>query len=91
MITLHARELSWARSALSSSRCHVIDAPPPPLQAPSRDRGGESPIIAPLDLALKEAGFGDLLPGAEAVILDEAHQVPDFYRGAVFLRADLVG
>jgi len=29
------------------------------------------------DLALKDEGFGDLLPGAEAVILDEAHQVPD--------------
>lgn len=29
------------------------------------------------DLGLKEEGFGDLLPGAEAVILDEAHQVPD--------------
>ncbi len=29
------------------------------------------------DLALKEGGFGDLLPGTEAVILDEAHQVPE--------------
>jgi ATP-dependent DNA helicase DinG len=29
------------------------------------------------DLALKDEGFGDLLPGAQAVILDEAHQVPD--------------
>jgi ATP-dependent DNA helicase DinG len=29
------------------------------------------------DLALKDEGFGDLLPGAAAVILDEAHQVPD--------------
>jgi ATP-dependent DNA helicase DinG len=29
------------------------------------------------DLALKDEGFGDLLPGAEAIILDEAHQVPD--------------
>src|SRR6202048_2828702 len=29
------------------------------------------------DLALQDEGFGDLLPGAEAVILDEAHQVPD--------------
>ena len=29
------------------------------------------------DLALKESGFGDLLPGTEAVILDEAHQVPE--------------
>ncbi len=29
------------------------------------------------DLALKEGGFGDLLPGTEAVILDEAHQIPE--------------
>jgi ATP-dependent DNA helicase DinG len=29
------------------------------------------------DLALKEEGFGDLLPSVEAVILDEAHQLPD--------------
>ncbi|MGI9258067.1 MAG: ATP-dependent DNA helicase, partial [Gammaproteobacteria bacterium] len=29
------------------------------------------------DLALKEAGFGALLPGADAVIVDEAHQLPD--------------
>jgi len=29
------------------------------------------------DLALKEAGFGELLPGSDAVIVDEAHQLPD--------------
>ncbi len=29
------------------------------------------------DLAMKEEGFVEFLPGAEAVILDEAHQVPD--------------
>jgi ATP-dependent DNA helicase DinG len=29
------------------------------------------------DLALKEDGFGDLLGCADAVILDEAHQIPD--------------
>ncbi|HUO66190.1 MAG TPA: ATP-dependent DNA helicase, partial [Gammaproteobacteria bacterium] len=29
------------------------------------------------DLALKDAGFGELLPGADAVIVDEAHQLPD--------------
>jgi ATP-dependent DNA helicase DinG len=29
------------------------------------------------DLALKEEGFGELLPGADAVIVDEAHQLPD--------------
>ena len=29
------------------------------------------------DLALKEDGFGDILGAADAVILDEAHQIPD--------------
>ncbi len=29
------------------------------------------------DMALKEEGFGELLPGADAFILDEAHQLPD--------------
>jgi ATP-dependent DNA helicase DinG len=26
---------------------------------------------------LKEEGFGDLLPGADAIVIDEAHQLPD--------------
>jgi len=29
------------------------------------------------DLAMKEEGFEEFLPGAEAIILDEAHQIPD--------------
>ncbi|MDH5648815.1 MAG: ATP-dependent DNA helicase [Gammaproteobacteria bacterium] len=29
------------------------------------------------DMALKEEGFGQLLPGAEAIIFDEAHQLPE--------------
>ena len=29
------------------------------------------------DLALKDIGFGELLPGTDAVIVDEAHQLPD--------------
>ena len=29
------------------------------------------------DLALREEGFGQLLPGVDAVIFDEAHQLPD--------------
>jgi len=29
------------------------------------------------DLTLKEEGFGELLPGAEAFIIDEAHQLPE--------------
>jgi ATP-dependent DNA helicase DinG len=42
------------------------------------------------DLALKESGFGELLPGADAVIVDEAHQLPDiaqqFFGAAVSTR-----
>lgn len=29
------------------------------------------------DIALQEDGFGELLPGAEVVVFDEAHQLPD--------------
>ncbi len=29
------------------------------------------------DLSLREEGFGQLLPGVEAVVFDEAHQLPD--------------
>lgn len=29
------------------------------------------------DFVLKEEGFGQILPGAEAIIVDEAHQLPD--------------
>ena len=41
-------------------------------------------------MALKEDGFGDLLPSVDAVILDEAHQLPDlaseFFGVAVSMR-----
>ena len=29
------------------------------------------------DMAIRETGFAELLPGAEAIILDEAHQLPE--------------
>ena len=29
------------------------------------------------DLSLKEAGFGELLPGADCIVVDEAHLLPD--------------
>ena len=29
------------------------------------------------DLALKQEGFGEILPGAQAIVVDEAHQLPD--------------
>lgn len=33
------------------------------------------------DLALKDEGFGEILPGADAFILDEAHQLPEVASG----------
>src|SRR3546814_11152739 len=29
------------------------------------------------DLALKQEGFGEILPGAQAFVVDEAHQLPE--------------
>jgi ATP-dependent DNA helicase DinG len=56
------------------SRCHVFEARRN-AQAAGIVVVNHHLLLA--DLALKDEGFGDLLPGAEAVILDEAHQVPD--------------
>jgi ATP-dependent DNA helicase DinG len=56
------------------SNCHVFNAR---RNAQAADIVVVNHHLLLADLALKEEGFGDLLPGAEAVILDEAHQVPD--------------
>src|SRR5215471_8547176 len=56
------------------SRCHV---------ALARRSAQESDVVVVnhhlllADLALKEDGFGDILGSADALILDEAHQIPD--------------
>jgi ATP-dependent DNA helicase DinG len=56
------------------SRCHVVQA---------RRAAQEADVVVInhhlffADLALKEEGFGELLPSANAVILDEAHQLPE--------------
>jgi ATP-dependent DNA helicase DinG len=56
------------------SRCHVVDAR---RAAQAADIVVVNHHLLLADLALKDEGVGDLLPGAQAVILDEAHQVPD--------------
>ncbi len=56
------------------SRCLLVEA---------RKRAQEADLVVVnhhllcADLALKEEGFGELLPGADAFILDEAHQMPE--------------
>jgi len=55
-------------------RCHMIAARREALAA---DIVVVNHHLLMADLLLKENGFGDLLPGADAVIVDEAHQLPD--------------
>jgi ATP-dependent DNA helicase DinG len=58
----------------SHSDCYLLEA---------RRRAQEADIVVVnhhllcADLALKEEGFGEILPGADCFILDEAHQLPD--------------
>ena len=55
-------------------RCHVVAAR---REAQAADIVVVNHHLLLADLALKDEGFGELLPGTEAVILDEAHQVPE--------------
>lgn len=56
------------------THCHVVKA---------RRRAQEADLVVVnhhlffADLALKDEGFGELLPMANAIILDEAHQLPE--------------
>jgi ATP-dependent DNA helicase DinG len=68
------RENCLGQGCAEFSRCHVFDAR---RNAQAADIVVVNHHLLLADLALKDEGFGDLLPGAEAVILDEAHQVPD--------------
>lgn len=55
-------------------RCHVVNAR---RQAQEADVIVVNHHLLLADLVLKEEGFGDLLPGADAIIIDEAHQFPE--------------
>jgi ATP-dependent DNA helicase DinG len=68
------RENCLGQECPQFARCHVFEAR---RNAQAADVVVVNHHLLLADLALKDEGFGDLLPGAEAVILDEAHQVPD--------------
>jgi ATP-dependent DNA helicase DinG len=68
------RENCLGQECPEFSRCHVFEAR---RNAQAADIVVVNHHLLLADLALKDEGFGDLLPGADAVILDEAHQVPD--------------
>jgi ATP-dependent DNA helicase DinG len=61
-------------------RCHVIKAR---REAQAADVVVVNHHLLMADLVLKEEGFGDLLPGADAIVIDEAHQLPEI--AAAFL------
>ncbi|MBM4192670.1 MAG: ATP-dependent DNA helicase [Gammaproteobacteria bacterium] len=56
------------------ANCHVVAAR---REAQAADLVIVNHHLLLADLSLKEDGFGDLLGSADAVILDEAHQLPD--------------
>lgn len=68
------RENCLGQACAELGRCHVIAAR---REAQAADVVVVNHHLLLADLALKEEGFGDLLPGTDAVILDEAHQVAD--------------
>jgi ATP-dependent DNA helicase DinG len=55
-------------------KCHVVRAR---RAAQEADMVVVNHHLLLADLAMKEEGFIEFLPGADAIILDEAHQVPD--------------
>ena len=55
-------------------RCHVVQAR---REAQAADVVVVNHHLLMADLVLKEEGFGDLLPGADAIVIDEAHQLPE--------------
>lgn len=56
------------------SKCHLVEA---------RRRAQEADLVVInhhllcADFALKEEGFGELLPAADCIVVDEAHQLPE--------------
>jgi len=55
-------------------RCHLVEAR---RQAQAADVVVINHHLLFADMALRESGFGELLPSADAFIIDEAHQMPE--------------
>lgn len=68
------RETCTGARCAEFARCHVFAARRAALEA---ELVVVNHHLLLADLALKEEGFGELLPGVDAFILDEAHQLPD--------------
>ena len=76
---LYARVSSTADNCLGAkcpdfSECHVVKARRAALAA---DLVVVNHHLLFADFLLKEEGFGEILPGSDAVVIDEAHQLPE--------------
>lgn len=75
----------WPRVTSTAENCLGAECPffDDCFVVKARRRAQEADIVVVnhhllfADLALKQEGFGDILPGAHAFILDEAHQIPE--------------
>ena len=59
------------------SQCHLVHAR---RKAQAADLVVVNHHLLFADLSLKQTGFGEVLPGAEVVVIDEAHQMPNTAR-----------
>ncbi len=78
-----SRVTSGADNCLGSEcgffdKCYLIEAR---RQAQAADVVVVNHHLLFADMALREGGFGELLPAANAFIIDEAHQLPDVASG----------
>lgn len=77
--------LVWPRVTSTADNCLGSDCPSyrDCYVLKARRRAQEAEVVVVnhhllcADMALKEEGFGELLPGAEVVVIDEAHQLPE--------------
>ncbi|MCC5859360.1 MAG: ATP-dependent DNA helicase [Ectothiorhodospiraceae bacterium] len=75
----------WARATSTVDNCLGQECPAfgECFLMEARRRAQEADLVVVnhhllmADMALKDGGFGEVLPSAEAYILDEAHQLPD--------------
>lgn len=75
----------WPRVTSTADNCLGSDCPSyrDCFVLKARRRAQEAEVVVvnhhllSADMALKEEGFGELLPGAEVVVIDEAHQLPE--------------
>ena len=75
----------WPRVTSTSDNCLGSDCPDfkECFVAKARREAQEADVVVVnhhllfADMALREDGFGELLPGANAFIIDEAHQLPE--------------